>query len=104
MFVLTISQSIVIFPPLQRVSNNNSHFDKITVTIFTMSGGGRVLGLGEALEHRVRSLVEGGELKRFKGTDGQTGEKTEEEDGVEVLVSDGEQSQVSSETWTAGMT
>lgn len=52
-----------------RVSN------KIIVTIFTVSGGGGALGLGEALENRVRPLVEGGELKCLEGADGQTGER-----------------------------
>lgn len=52
-----------------RVSN------KIKVTIFTMSGGGRAMGLCEALENRVRPLVKGRELKRLEGADGQTGEK-----------------------------
>lgn len=50
-----------------------------------MSGGGGVLRLGETLEHRVWPLVEGGELKCLKGTDGQAGEETEEENEVEVL-------------------
>lgn len=87
MFVLTLSQLILIFHPnfkeftftslsvlsvcvesFFRVSN------KIIVTIFTVSGGGGALGLGEALENRVGPLVEGGELKRLEGADGQTGE------------------------------
>lgn len=42
---------------------------------FTMSGGGGALSLGEALENRIRPLVEGGELKCLKGADGQTGER-----------------------------
>lgn len=53
--------------PVFRVSN------KITVTIFTVSGVGGALGLGEALENGVGPLVEGGGLKRLEGIDGQTG-------------------------------
>ena len=49
-----------------RVSN------EIIVTIFTMSGGVGAMGLGEALENRVRPLVEGGALKGLEGADGQT--------------------------------
>lgn len=63
-----------------------------------MSGGGGAMGLGEALENRVRPLVEGGELKRLEGADGQTSEKkqTKTKDGNREgeLVSDGEQSQL----------
>lgn len=55
--------------------------NKITVTIFTMSGGGGALGLGEALKNRVWPLVEGGELKRLEGADGQTGERNEKGSG-----------------------
>lgn len=39
----------------------------------TVSGGGGAVGLGEALEDRVRPLVKGGELERLEGADGQTG-------------------------------
>lgn len=60
-----------------RVSN------KITGTIFTVSGGGGALGLGEALENRVRPLVEGGELKRLEGADGQAEERKQEERRME---------------------
>lgn len=38
-----------------------------------MSRGGGAVGLGEALEDRVRPLVKGGELKGLEGADGQTG-------------------------------
>ncbi|TNN63814.1 hypothetical protein EYF80_026016 [Liparis tanakae] len=48
---------------------------KIAVTIVTVSGVGGALGLGEALENRVRPLVEGGGLKRLEGADGPTGER-----------------------------
>lgn len=36
-------------------------------------GGGGAVGLGEALENRVRPLVKGGALERLEGADGQTG-------------------------------
>lgn len=52
-----------------RVSNT------IKVTISTVSGDGGALSLGEALENRVGPLVEGGELKRLEGADGQAGER-----------------------------
>lgn len=101
MFVLTISQPILILAQLQRVFNKNSlllhssagmsvlsvrveYFfrvsNKIMVTIFTMSGGGGALGLGEALENRVGPLVKGGELKGLEGADGQTGQRKKEEE------------------------
>lgn len=71
-----------------RVSN------KIIVTIFTVSGGGGALGLGEALENRVGPLVEGGELKCLEGADGQTGERKQRKRRMESrtgeLVGDGE--------------
>lgn len=91
--------------PFFRVTN------KITVTIFTVSGGSGALGLGESLKNRVRPLVEGGELKCLEGADGQTGgrkqrgkrmEKTEQGKRREsLLVEDGEQSQVKGESWMA---
>lgn len=66
--------------------------------IFTVSGGGGAMGLGEALENRVRPLVEGGELKRLEGADGQTSERKQikMKDGNREgeLVGDGEQSQL----------
>lgn len=40
-----------------------------------MSRGGGGVGFGEALENRVRPLVERGELERLEGADGQAGEK-----------------------------
>lgn len=52
--------------------------------IFTVSGGGGATGPGEALENRVRPLVEGGELKRLKGADGQAGEKKQTKRGVKI--------------------
>lgn len=72
MFVLTISQSIILCSPTSKSIQNNllslhssarvsvlsvcvqSFFRvsiKITVPIFTVSGGGGALGLGEALEN-----------------------------------------------------
>lgn len=97
MFVLKISHSIFIFPLTSKEHPTRIHIffqsstelpalsvcvesffrvsNKITVTIFTMSGGGGALGLVEALENRVWPLVEGGELKRLEGADGQTGER-----------------------------
>lgn len=39
----------------------------------TLSRGGGAGGLGEALENRVGPLVEGGELERLEGADGDTG-------------------------------
>lgn len=45
----------------------------------TMSGA---IGPGETLEDRVGPLVEGGELKRLEGADGQTGEREREEEGM----------------------
>lgn len=113
-------------PQLQRVSNKNSLFtsfaraslcvesfigvrNEIKVAIFTVSGRVGAMGLGEALENRVGPLVEGGELKRLEGADGQTGERKQEEerDGKREggeLVDDGEQSQVYGEAWAAGTT
>lgn len=93
--LLQISQSISIFHKLQRT---RAHFyfsrphvrlcclsvcvesfvrvsNEIIVTIFTMSGGVGAMGLGEALENRVRPLVEGGALKGLEGADGQTRER-----------------------------
>lgn len=57
--------------------------NKITGTIFTVSGGGGALSPGEALENRVWPLVEGGELKCLEGTYGQAGgrKQGEEMDG-----------------------
>lgn len=43
---------------------------------FTLSGGGGVRSPGEALENRVGPLVEGGELERLEGADGDTGKET----------------------------
>lgn len=53
------------------VKNSN----KITVTIFTMFGGGGALGLGEPLENRVWPLVEGGEMKCLETVYGQAEKK-----------------------------
>lgn len=36
---------------------------------------------GEALENGVRPLVEGGELKRLEGADGQTGKRNRQKGG-----------------------
>jgi len=57
---------------------------KIAVTLVTVSGVGGALGLGEALENRVRPLVEGGGLKRLEGADRQTGERTRRKRGKSV--------------------
>lgn len=58
--------------------------NKIKVTIFTLSGGGGAMGLGEALENRVRPLVKGGELKSLEGVDGQTSEKKQTKKRMEI--------------------
>lgn len=56
------------------VKNSN----KITVTIFTMSGGGVALGPGEVLENRVWPLVEGGEMKCLEAAYGQADARKQE--------------------------
>lgn len=48
-----------------------------------MSGGGGALGLCETLENRVWPLVEGGELERLEGADGQAEERKQRNRGVE---------------------
>lgn len=38
---------------------------------------------GEALENRVGPLVEGGELERLEGADGDTGKESDKKEGME---------------------
>lgn len=42
---------------------------------------GAAPGLGEPLEYRVWPLVEGGDLKRLEGADGETGDQHKARDG-----------------------
>lgn len=39
--------------------------------------------LGEALQNRVGPLVEGGELERLEGANGETGKETDKKEGKE---------------------
>jgi len=65
------------------VESTFREFNKITMTIFTMSGGGGALGPGEALKNRVWPLVESGKLKRLESADGQAGERKQGKRGME---------------------